>query len=257
MSITKPYIFFGITVLLLDVFVNEYLYFTRTHSNITEETEHSDEDGDIEIQLTESDDLIDAASPGSDHETQPNTPAMSVSDTSVIAEEIPQRNKNLKRNVNKKTSTNKKDTVTDILKDYIQDKKQRRSEKSQCVGEKPTGDCVEDFFLNMGRTVKTFPPYWQAVVKNKVFQIVNSTELQLLSEDSASTSSQVPPPSNILHHHVQTNPAYSTVIRPSSSAYQPCTYFQSSSIQPVQPYEAEQTTLQYFQPTSPQETNHP
>jgi hypothetical protein len=36
---------------------------------------------------------------------------------------------------------------------------------------------ITDFFLNMAQTVKTFPPFLQAQVKNKVFSAVNSAEL--------------------------------------------------------------------------------
>lgn len=33
----------------------------------------------------------------------------------------------------------------------------------------------------MGITVKTFPSYQQVLVKNKVFQVVSSTEMELLT----------------------------------------------------------------------------
>ncbi|KDR11255.1 hypothetical protein L798_14520 [Zootermopsis nevadensis] len=40
-------------------------------------------------------------------------------------------------------------------------------------------DTVTDFFLRMAETVKTFPPFLQAQVKNKVFTAVNSAKLMM------------------------------------------------------------------------------
>ncbi|CAG4980457.1 unnamed protein product [Colias eurytheme] len=47
-----------------------------------------------------------------------------------------------------------------------------------------THDALDHFFLNISDTVKKFPPYLQAVAKNKVFCLVSEMELQQLASDS-------------------------------------------------------------------------
>lgn len=49
----------------------------------------------------------------------------------------------------------------------------------------------------MAKTTATFPPLWQAKVKSKVFEMVNSYELALLQNSSASPA---PPPLLIESH---------------------------------------------------------
>lgn len=43
-------------------------------------------------------------------------------------------------------------------------------------------DPLTDFFLNMAKTVKTFPKRDQLLIKNELFWIVNKVELRLLGE---------------------------------------------------------------------------
>lgn len=45
------------------------------------------------------------------------------------------------------------------------------------------GDTLTEFFVNMAKTVATFPPRLQAQVKSDVFRAVNSAELTLHSGD--------------------------------------------------------------------------
>uniref|UniRef100_A0A1B0CXD3 Putative transcription factor adf-1-like papilio machaon n=1 Tax=Lutzomyia longipalpis TaxID=7200 RepID=A0A1B0CXD3_LUTLO len=49
-------------------------------------------------------------------------------------------------------------------------------------------DDIGQFFECMATTVRTFPPQYRAQVKTKVFEIVNKTELEILSKPSSSRS---------------------------------------------------------------------
>ncbi|KAB0803092.1 hypothetical protein PPYR_00062 [Photinus pyralis] len=101
--------------------------------------------------------------------SQPNTPqsnASSVKSVSTVAK-------------SKKPNCKKVDRLPEILKEYINDKKRSRLEKSTARAD-AKDNSILDFFINMGKTVATFPPLEQASNKRQVFQIVNSYELQLL-----------------------------------------------------------------------------
>lgn len=101
----------------------------------------------------------------------------------------------------KKTEAKKTETLPDILKEYVQDKKRFRLEKQAlATGTQSTdgkNSALLEFFTSMAKTTATFPPLWQAKVKSKVFEMVNSYELALLQNSSASPA---PPPLLIESH---------------------------------------------------------
>lgn len=94
------------------------------------------------------------------------------------------------------------EVVSPVIEEYIVERK-RRSENDvgKLINNKrkrpdDTDDPIMEFFINMARTVKTFPTYWQAHAKNQVFLSVNLIEMKLLKssassdilDDAASTS---------------------------------------------------------------------
>lgn len=93
----------------------------------------------------------------------------------------------VRTNLKKRTApSNIHDSLPEILKEYVQDKKLARLQrKSEASTSEDKNIPLVEFFVNMGKTAATFPPMWQATVKSKVFEIVNSIELQLLAETSA------------------------------------------------------------------------
>ncbi|KAK0070833.1 hypothetical protein PV325_014019, partial [Microctonus aethiopoides] len=89
--------------------------------------------------------------------------------------------------VHRKRKNSKKqeeaETMPELFLEFLDEKKSKRIERSA----KPEqADYLEQFFLYMSKTVKTFPPLYQAQVKSKVFEIVNSTEI-LLSGNNNNT----------------------------------------------------------------------
>ncbi|KAF5290140.1 hypothetical protein FQR65_LT11652 [Abscondita terminalis] len=83
---------------------------------------------------------------------------------------------------------------SNTIKNVKKEKRKRAAQKQSSPLENP----VVDFFSNLGKTVSTFPTYWQACVKSKVLKIVNSTEIMLLSQ----------------REHTSPSPAYSQFTDP-------------------------------------------
>lgn len=79
-----------------------------------------------------------------------------------------------------------------------------------------SGKPYSRFFLNLGRTVANFPPYWQAQVKSRVFQVVNSTEIMLLSNEHTLPSTSHPqyPPLTVTSTAVPIIPQYQIINLP-------------------------------------------
>jgi len=66
-------------------------------------------------------------------------------------------------------------SVASVLETYLSKKEEVKPSSAQ-------EDTLTDFFLNMSKTVKTFPKRDQLLIKNELFQIVNKVELRLLDE---------------------------------------------------------------------------
>lgn len=146
--------------------------------------------------------------------SQPNTPSCS---SSVETPSRPSSRvtsvKSVQRFKKLKAAVRNDESIPEILKEYVDEKKRSRLEKQTKDLVKPSvneNNPLIDFFINMGKTTATFPPLWQATVKNKVFQIVNSYELQMLS-NSSSLIIQTSNKSQILGHNQTPSQTHETV----------------------------------------------
>lgn len=105
------------------------------------------------------------------------------------------------RNVCRKSKfvTPQQPTAANIFQGYLSRKEQLNSIQS---------DPMVEFFINMAKTVKTFPIRDQVHIKAQLFQMVNNVEMRLVltSPTSVSNVTMPPPPSN-----------YSTFSTPSTS----------------------------------------
>ncbi|CAG9822199.1 unnamed protein product [Phaedon cochleariae] len=93
-------------------------------------------------------------------------------------------------NKKNKSAPRTAESMPEILKEYIQEKKRSRLKKQTLAIATQSTDSKDsallEFFTSMAKTTSTFPPLWQAKVKNKIFEIVNFHELALLEASSAS-----------------------------------------------------------------------
>ncbi|XP_030761214.1 uncharacterized protein LOC115886262 [Sitophilus oryzae] len=216
-------------------FLQPYIKGREHHTNIVEEqvTEQTDvesiesdnEEREEEVDGTES---LDAQTQNFDSNlvsltstrfSQNNSPSISsqASPRPLLQENTNRSNSNTTSQKNRKTS----DTVPHLFKEYIDNKKRKDLEKEKKRRAEPTP--LMEFFINMARTTETFPPHLQAQVKNKVFQTVNSIELQTLTEKSQqrSLSFTVDPPNlgshyakNVSTPHYELFTAQSTSVMP-------------------------------------------
>lgn len=121
-----------------------------------------------------------------------------------------------KTNVKKRAApSNMPDSVSQIFKEYVMDKKLARLHRTTTSDDKNSS--LIEFFANMGKTTATFPPFWQATVKSKVFQIVNSIELQLLAETSVPIRNPLQS-ETFVQNHSSTYPSNNS-IRSQSTSY--------------------------------------
>lgn len=88
---------------------------------------------------------------------------------------FPQDHIKAKRRSRKRPSS---EPMPQIFEEYIEEKPRIQEFETR----EPEADDLIEFFINMAKTVKTFTPYLQAKVKKQVFQIVNTTELQVLQK---------------------------------------------------------------------------
>lgn len=111
-------------------------------------------------------------------EAQPSTP---LSTASIHSSEKTQSS-TVQRKRKIPNNQEEVDQMPQLFREFLDEKKRKRIERTA----KPEqADALEQFFICMSKTVKTFPPLWQAQVKSKVFEIVNSTEVMLLSGDNS------------------------------------------------------------------------
>lgn len=114
-------------------------------------------------------------------QTQPDTPLLTLS-TVCSSEKTETSTVHRKRKNPKKQE--KAETMPELFREFLDEKKSKTIERSAKTEQI---DSLEQFFLCMSKTVKTFPPLFQAQVKSKVFEIVNSTEIILLSGNNNNT----------------------------------------------------------------------
>lgn len=162
----------------------------RTHSNIDVESIEQED-----TQLSESGQYNDESSenvsgelhsPVIEYELQPRTPLSTVSSV-CSSEKTESRTVQNKRKIPK--SQEEPEAMHKFFREFLDKKKTKRTERTAKAQQ---ADPVEEFFICMSKTVKTFPPLWQSKVKRKVFDIVNSIEVMLLSGNNTvltSTSS--------------------------------------------------------------------
>lgn len=67
-------------------------------------------------------------------------------------------------------------------------------ETSQSDSKSNEKDAVDAFFVAMAETVKTFPPIYQHIAKNKIFNVVSGIEIEILEgqDDKTPNNGQSP-----------------------------------------------------------------
>lgn len=182
---------------------------SRTYSNISEEQEEEDADDDkeeSENDVHESQSDVEESRNDDDQDDIPS-PYSSAPPSNVSSVQSVQSVSKKKKRASTQ-SQSQTESLPQILKEYITDRKRSRLEKqtqltkSADIHDNP----IIDFFINMGKTAATFPPLWQAIVKTNVFEIVNRYETELLS----GTSPALPPPTPLRYNKTGAQPSQPT-----------------------------------------------
>lgn len=84
---------------------------------------------------------------------------------------------------NKRKNHEEEEPADTLFREFVEEEK--KTKRMECNKNPKQTDALEDFFLCMSKTAKTFPPLWQSHVKKKVFAIVHSAEEILLRDNSA------------------------------------------------------------------------
>lgn len=120
-----------------------------------------------------------------------NLDSDTVNESSDTQESQPTSSLLSSRTVGRKSKfvTPQQPTAANVLQEYLSKKEQLNSLQS---------DPMVEFFINMAKTVKTFPIRDQVHIKAQLFQMVNNVEmsLALTSPTSVSNVTMPPPPSN-------------------------------------------------------------
>jgi len=145
-------------------------------SNLSEPTGDDSNDDEEELETSRNLNNLDSDTVNESSDTQESQPTPSMLSS---------------RNIGRKSKfvTPQQPAAANVLQGYLSRKEQLNSIQS---------DPMVEFFINMAKTVKTFPIRDQVHIKAQLFQMVNNVEMRLAltSPTSVSNVTMPPPPSN-------------------------------------------------------------